>query len=68
MPAPAAPASILPMPDASLTRRALVQVAASASASPRDPIVRRYRLARVLVYTRPEPAPERLAHTRRSPH
>ncbi|MDP1848737.1 MAG: hypothetical protein Q8K79_13165 [Solirubrobacteraceae bacterium] len=56
------------MPDASFTRRALVEVAAPASASPKDPIVRRYRLARVAVYTRPQAAPDRFAHTRRSPH
>jgi len=68
MPARAAPGSIMAMSHASLTRRALVEVAASASASPNDPIVRRYRLARVPVYTRPEPAPARFASTRRSPH
>jgi hypothetical protein len=67
VPALAAPVSITAMPDTSLTRRALVEVAASASASPKDPIVRRYRLARVPVYTRPHPAPERFVHTRRSP-
>lgn len=68
MPALAAPARIMAMPDASFTRRALVEVAAPASASPKDPIVRRYRLARVAVYTRPQAAPDRFAHTRRSPH
>ena len=51
-----------------IVRRALVEVAAPASASPKDPIVRRYRLARVAVYTRPQAAPDRFAHTRRSPH
>ena len=68
MPPLAAAGSMIGMPDASLTRRALVEVAASASAPPNDPIVRRYRLARVPVYIKPEPAPERFAHTRRSPH
>jgi hypothetical protein len=62
-------ASIMDMPDASeLTRRALVEVGASPSASPKDPIVRRYRLARVPIYTRSAPAPEHFAHMRRSLH
>jgi len=57
------------MPDASeLTRRALVEVAASAPASPKDPIVRRYRLARVPAYNRPAPVPEHFPHSRRSLH
>ena len=44
------------MPDApDLTRRALVEVAAPQSASPKDPIVRRYRLARVPLYIGPAP-------------
>ena len=61
--------SIRNMPDAfELTRRALVEVGASASASPKGPIVRRYRLARVPIYTRSAPAPERFAHPRRSLH
>ena len=61
--------SIMDMHDPSpLTRRALVEVGASASVSPKDPVVRRYRLARVPVLTRPQAAPERFARTRRSPH
>jgi hypothetical protein len=53
------------MPDAtSLTRRALVEVAAAHGASSKDPVVRRYRLARVALYTTPAPAPERFAHLR----
>lgn len=48
-----------------LTRRALVEVAARI-AVPKDPVVRRYRLARVSLYTRPEPSPDRFAHLRRS--
>ncbi len=55
------------MPDASdLTRRALVEVASSPPTSPKDPVVRRYRLARVPLYTRPAPASDRFAHLRRS--
>jgi hypothetical protein len=61
------PASMMGMPDASdLTRRALVEVAAPQSPSPKDPIVRRYRLARVPLYTRTVPLPDRFAHLRRS--
>jgi hypothetical protein len=68
MAAGAPTASIMDMPDPStLTRRALVEVGASAPASPKDPIVRRYRLARVPIYTRSAPAPERFTYTRRSP-
>jgi hypothetical protein len=55
------------MPDASvLTRRAIVEVAAPQAASPKDPIVRRYRLARVPLYTGPALALDRFAHLRRS--
>jgi hypothetical protein len=53
------------MLDAStLTRRALVEVAHAASA--KDPVVRRYRLARVPLYTPPAPRPDRFAHLRES--
>jgi len=56
---------MISMPDATdLTRRALVEVAATQSASPKDPIVRRYRLARVPLYTGPAPALDRFAHLR----
>jgi hypothetical protein len=48
-----------------LTRRALVEVAPPAAA-PKDPVIRRYRLARVSLYTRPDPALDRFAHLRRS--
>lgn len=51
---------------ADLTRRALIEVAASQSTISRDPVLRRYRLARVSLYTRPEPALDRFAHLRRS--
>jgi hypothetical protein len=57
------------MPDAhsDLTRRALVEVAtASPATSSKDPVVRRYRLARVPLYTRPAPVLDRFAHLRRS--
>ena len=55
------------MPDASATtRRALVEVAAPQPTSPKDPVVRRYRLARVPLYTRTVPLPDRFAHLRRS--
>jgi hypothetical protein len=49
-----------------LTRRALIEVAAAPSAVSKDPVVRRYRLARVSLYTRPEPSLDRFAHLRRS--
>lgn len=53
------------MPDAShLTRRAIVEVAASHAASPKDPVVRRYRLARVPLYSGPAPVLDRFAHLR----
>jgi hypothetical protein len=48
-----------------LTRRALIEVA-SQPPEMKDPIVRRYRLARVSLYTRPEPSLDRFAHLRRS--
>jgi len=55
------------MPDASsLTRRAIVEVAAAHATSPKDPVVRRYRLARVPIYTRTAPLPDHFAHLRRS--
>lgn len=58
---------MLSMPaTADLTRRALIEVAASQSDVPKDPVVRRYRLARVSLYTRPEPSLDRFAHLRRS--
>jgi hypothetical protein len=58
--------NMLSMPaTADLTRRALLEVAASQSAS-KDPVVRRYRLARVSLYTRPELTLDRFAHLRRS--
>lgn len=59
--------TILCMPaTADLTRRAIIEVAASRSAVSKDPVVRRYRLARVSLYTRPEPTLDRFAHLRRS--
>jgi hypothetical protein len=54
------------MPDASsLTRRAILEVAARAASST-DPVVRRYRLARVPLYLGRPSAPERFAHLRAS--
>jgi hypothetical protein len=53
------------MPDASvLTRRAIVEVAAVHAASSKDPVVRRYRLARVPLYIGPAPVLDRFAHLR----
>ena len=67
MPARPGAASMIGMPDASAhTRRALVEIAATQAALPKDPIVRRYRLARVPLYTEPAPVPDRFAHLRRS--
>jgi hypothetical protein len=59
---------IMGMPDASdLTRRAIVEVASPLSAaSTKDPVRRRYRLARVPLYTGPAPALDRFAHLRAS--
>jgi len=49
-----------------MTRRALLEVAATPTPASKDPVVRRYRLARVSLFTRPEPALDRFAHLRRS--
>jgi len=49
-----------------LTRRALLEVAATPTTTSKDPVVRRYRLARVSLFTRPEPSLDRFAHLRRS--
>ncbi len=49
-----------------LTRRALIEVDVARSAVAKDPVVRRYRLAQVSLYTRPEPTLDRFAHLRRS--
>lgn len=56
------------MPDThDLTRRALIEVAAQQPVpSKEDPVVRRFRLARVSLHTRPELAPDRFSHLRRS--
>ncbi|MFP5364587.1 MAG: hypothetical protein ACLGI5_17860 [Thermoleophilia bacterium] len=67
MPAGAGGANILSMPATpDMTRRALIEVAASGPITPKDPVVRRYRLARVALYTRPEPSLDRFAYLRRS--
>jgi hypothetical protein len=49
-----------------LTRRALIEVASSQTVPSKNPVVRRYRLARVSIHTRPEPSLDRFAHLRRS--
>lgn len=69
MPAGLRGLTMMDMSDANsdLTRSALIEVAADSSAtSTKDPVVRRYRLARVPLYTRPAPALDRFAHLRRS--
>lgn len=48
------------------TRRALVEVPAAQASVAKDRVVRRYRLARVSLYARPQRVPERFAHLRRS--
>jgi hypothetical protein len=49
-----------------ISRRALIEVATPQPDVSKDPVVRRYRLARVSLYTRPEPTLDRFAHLRRS--
>jgi hypothetical protein len=49
-----------------LTRRVLIPTAAPPSSSAKAPRVRHYRLARVPLYTRPDPTLDRYAHLRRS--
>ena len=51
---------------ADMTRRVLIEVAVSGPVAPKDPVVRRYRLARVALYTRPVPSLDRFAYLRRS--
>jgi len=54
------------MPDhLAMSRRALVPVAEPQSSTP-TPVVRRYRLSRVSLLARPDPALDRLSHLRRS--
>ncbi len=68
MPAGRVAGTMLGMHDASLdlTRRALIEVSSAQLAPPKGAIVRRYRLARVPIYTRSAPALDRFAHLRRS--
>lgn len=47
------------------TRRALVEVGSPERTSSEDPVVRRYRLTRVPLYTRPDPVQDRFVHLRR---
>ena len=49
-----------------LTRHTLIEVATPQTAVRKDPVIRRYRLARVSLYARPQPVPARFAHLRRS--
>ena len=53
--------NMMAVPDSSLTRRAIVEVAAARVASSKDPVLRRYRLARVPLCTGPAPVPDRFA-------
>ena len=64
----AARATMLGMPASTtdMTRRALIAVPASQSDLSKDPVVRRYRLARVSRFTRPDPVLDRFAYLRRS--
>ena len=57
---------MLSMSALDVTRRAIIEVASSHTLPTKDPVVRRYRLARVSIYTRPEPSLDRFAHLRRS--
>jgi hypothetical protein len=47
------------------TRRALIEVDSPEQPSSEDPVVRRFRLTRVPLYTRPDPAQDCFAHLRR---
>lgn len=68
MPAGAGPGTILSMAAMLdlISRRALIEVATPRQAISNDPVVRRYRLARVSPFTRPDPSLDRFAHLRRS--
>jgi hypothetical protein len=64
---PAGRVVIMPaMPVSSdLNRRVLIPIAGPPSSSAKAPRVRHYRLARVPLYTRPDPTTDRFAHLRR---
>ncbi len=49
-----------------IPRRMLVPVTSSPSAAADVPRVRRYRMARLPLHTRPDPETDRFAHLRRS--
>jgi len=49
-----------------LTRRVLVPLHGSQPAAAHAPRVRRYRMARLPLHTRPDPAMDRFAHLRAS--
>jgi hypothetical protein len=48
-----------------LNRRVLIPIAGPPTSSAKAPRVRHYRLARVPLYTRPDPTTDRFAHLRR---
>jgi hypothetical protein len=67
MPGPGGVTMMLRMPASSdLTRRVLIPIAEPPSSPEKAPRVRHYRLARVPLYVRPDPAMDRFAHLRRS--
>lgn len=61
-------AATMPCMSASLelTRRTLIEVSTATDSPSSDPVLRRYRLARVALYTRFDPVLDRFAHLRRS--
>ncbi|MDQ3676722.1 MAG: hypothetical protein M3401_07970 [Actinomycetota bacterium] len=56
----------MPVAPPDLTRRVLVPIPGSQPAVTHAPKVRRYRLARLPLHTRPDPIPDRFGHLRRS--
>jgi hypothetical protein len=66
MPPPGGVAIMPAMPVSSdLNRRVLIPIAGPPTSSAKAPRVRHYRLARVPLYTRPDPTTDRFAHLRR---
>jgi hypothetical protein len=64
---PAGSVAIMPAMSVSsdLNRRVLIPIARPPSSSAKPPPVRHYRLARLPLYTRPDPTTDRFAHLRR---
>jgi hypothetical protein len=56
----------MPTAHLDLTRRVLVPIHGSHPAVAHAPRVRRYRLARLPIHTRPDPTLDRFGHLRRS--